>query len=100
MARRRGVEMRERHRFQLPWSVEEQEACFLVRDHSGQALAYVYFEEEPGRRVGDFPVLFRPIQSWRTKLLAAKLAGQPTPLKSAIPPIAVRDGDSFSANSG
>jgi hypothetical protein len=21
-----------------------------VRDHSGQALAYVYFEEEPGRR--------------------------------------------------
>jgi hypothetical protein len=22
----------------------------VVRDHSGQALAYVYFEEEPGRR--------------------------------------------------
>ena len=22
----------------------------MVRDHSGQALAYVYFEEEPGRR--------------------------------------------------
>jgi hypothetical protein len=21
-----------------------------VRDHNGQALAYVYFEEEPGRR--------------------------------------------------
>ena len=21
-----------------------------MRDHSGQALAYVYFEEEPGRR--------------------------------------------------
>jgi hypothetical protein len=21
-----------------------------VRDHSGQALAYVYFEDEPGRR--------------------------------------------------
>jgi hypothetical protein len=39
MTRRRDVEMRERHRFQLPWSVEEQEACFVVRDHSGQALA-------------------------------------------------------------
>jgi hypothetical protein len=26
------------------------EACFIVRDHNGQALAYVYFEEEPGRR--------------------------------------------------
>jgi hypothetical protein len=33
-----------------PWSVEEQPACFLVRDHNGQKLAYVYFEDEPGRR--------------------------------------------------
>jgi hypothetical protein len=24
--------------------------CFIVRDASWQALAYVYFEEEPGRR--------------------------------------------------
>ena len=37
-------------RFPPPWSVEELEACFIVRDHSGQALAHVYFEEEPGRR--------------------------------------------------
>jgi hypothetical protein len=33
-----------------PWSVERSDACFIVRDHGGQALAYVYFEEEPGRR--------------------------------------------------
>ena len=26
------------------------ESYFIVRDHNGQALAYVYFEEEPGRR--------------------------------------------------
>jgi hypothetical protein len=37
-------------RFPPPWSVEEQEACFVVRDHNGQALAYVYYEEEPGRQ--------------------------------------------------
>jgi hypothetical protein len=29
---------------------EEQSACFVVRDHNGQQLAYVYFEDEPGRR--------------------------------------------------
>ena len=37
-------------RFPPPWSVEETDACFIVRDHNGQALAYVYFEDEPGRR--------------------------------------------------
>ena len=37
-------------RFPPPWTVEEQAACFILRDDSGQALAYVYFEEEPGRR--------------------------------------------------
>jgi hypothetical protein len=33
-----------------PGSVEETDACFIARDADGQALAYVYFEEEPGRR--------------------------------------------------
>jgi hypothetical protein len=37
-------------RFTPPWSVEELEACFVVKDSAGQKLAYVYFEEEPGRR--------------------------------------------------
>jgi hypothetical protein len=26
------------------------DACFVVRDSAGQQLAYVYFEDEPGRR--------------------------------------------------
>ena len=33
-----------------PWSAEETDACFIVRHANGKALAYVYFEEEPGRR--------------------------------------------------
>jgi hypothetical protein len=37
-------------RFPPPWSAEELDACLVVRDRGGQALAYVYFEDEPGRR--------------------------------------------------
>jgi hypothetical protein len=36
-------------RFPPPWSVEETDACFIVRDANGQALAYVYFEKEAHR---------------------------------------------------
>jgi hypothetical protein len=32
-----------------PWSVEEQAACFIVRDANGWALGY-FCEDEPGRR--------------------------------------------------
>ena len=37
-------------RFPQPWSVEEKDACFIVRDKNRHALAYVYFELEEGRR--------------------------------------------------
>ena len=36
--------------FPPPWSLEELEACFFVKDDAGQKLAYVYFEDKPGRR--------------------------------------------------
>ena len=32
------------------WSVEATDACLIVRGANGQALAYVDFEDEPGRR--------------------------------------------------
>jgi hypothetical protein len=42
----------------LPWPlpaavvcVEEQDACFIVRDRGGQALAYIYFEDA-GPQIG------------------------------------------------
>jgi hypothetical protein len=37
-------------RFSPPWSVEEFDACFVVKDSGGQKLSYIYFEDEPGRR--------------------------------------------------
>ena len=40
-------------RFPAPWKIEEQPACFVVRDHYEQALAYIYYEEEPGRRAAE-----------------------------------------------
>ena len=33
-----------------PWTVEESDACFIVKDHAGLSLASVYFEDDPGRR--------------------------------------------------
>jgi hypothetical protein len=40
--------------FPPPWSVEEPDKldrrCSIVRDGNGQALAYVYYEGELGRR--------------------------------------------------
>jgi len=35
-------------RFPPPWSIDETPACFIARDSGGQALAYVYCEDEPG----------------------------------------------------
>ena len=32
-----------------PWKIEDA-ACFIVRDNNGLALAYVHYENEPGRR--------------------------------------------------
>ena len=38
-------------RFPPPWTVEENnDACFIVRDNTGQAFGNFYFEDEPGRR--------------------------------------------------
>jgi hypothetical protein len=44
------IDTPEARRFPSPWVAEETDACFIIRDHSGYALAYVYFEDEPGRR--------------------------------------------------
>ena len=38
-------------RFPAPWTVEEYRGIsYIVRDANNFAVAYVYFENEPGRR--------------------------------------------------
>ncbi len=37
-------------RFPPPWTIDEGSESFCIRDANGQELAYVYFEDETGRR--------------------------------------------------
>jgi len=38
-------------RFPAPWTFEyHNDACFIVKDANGLAVAYAYYEEGPGRR--------------------------------------------------
>jgi hypothetical protein len=48
-------------RFPPPWSVEETDACFIARDANRQALAYIYFEDEAGRRAAAFSPKTTPV---------------------------------------
>ena len=43
--------MTERRRFLPPWSIEERQESFIVKDANGQQLAYLYFEDEPQRQM-------------------------------------------------
>jgi hypothetical protein len=59
----------ETRRFPPPWSVDEADSkldrwCFIVRDANGQALAYVYFEEEPGHRAAS-AIAFKVVEAAR-----------------------------------
>jgi hypothetical protein len=38
-------------RFPPPWSIEERQESFIVKDANGQMLAYLYFEDESQRQM-------------------------------------------------
>jgi len=44
--------MPQSHRlFPPPWSIEEHNESFIIKDQTGQPLCYLYFEDEPQRQM-------------------------------------------------
>jgi len=43
-------------RFAVPWSVDEGTESFVVKDATGQSLAYVYFKDEASADVDEAAV--------------------------------------------
>jgi hypothetical protein len=62
-------------RFPPPWSVEEQYACFVVRDANGQALSYVYFPQD-GERAGKL------LSKDEARRIAANIAKLPVEMRT------------------
>jgi hypothetical protein len=56
-------------RFPPPWTVEEQERWFAVRDRDGQQLAYVYFDDPRAAA--------RPLTRDEARRIAANIAKLP-----------------------
>ena len=80
-------------RFPPPWSIEKSSACFIVRDHDKQALAYVYFENEPQRQLST-----KRLSRDEAFLIAANIAKLPSVPREILkdiprPPNLVRRDD-------
>ena len=61
-------------RFPPPWTAEETDACFTVRDKNGQALACVYFEDRGSRDGGPLVTDVDPAAQSRAPYPAGSVA--------------------------
>ena len=64
-------------RFPPPWSIEERQESFIVKDANGQQLAYLYFEDEPQRQMS-----MKRLSRDEARRIAANIAKLPELLKS------------------
>jgi hypothetical protein len=69
------------HRFPPPWAAEVTPNCFIVRDANGQALSYVYYENEPGRRAAA-----KLLSKDEAQRIAANIAKLRELVRNATPP--------------
>jgi hypothetical protein len=70
-------------RFPAPWSIDELMESFVVKDATGQVLAYVYFEDEPQRKLS-MKRLSRD-EAFRIAVNIAKLPRVPRQILKDIP---------------
>ena len=71
-------------RFPPRWTLDESDACSIVRDKNGQALGYFYFEYEPQRQMS-----MNRLSRDEARRIAANFAKPPDLLRK---PILSREG--------
>jgi hypothetical protein len=71
-----------RYRFPAPWYVDELEESFVIKDSSGQALAYVYFETDPNNE--SRRTIMNRLTREEARRIAASIGRLPTLLTGAL----------------
>ena len=67
-------------KFPAPWRAEHTGECYCVRDATGQPLAYIYYEDQEGRRRET-----HRLTSDEARRIAANIAKLPELLKRGMP---------------